>query len=230
MPSIPELGFLTQSSSLPWLLGAAVLLSLGAILVLAGLTALFGLHPLRFITRTLLGLLLISLGLLEGTITVGIQGYRSLAREELAARIAVRPTAPQTFTAILSFPDGRRVNYALAGDELYVDARILKWHALANLIGLNTAYELDRVGGRFRAIGQERSASRTLYSLGQEKPMDLFELRRRYTFLAPFLDAEYGSAAFVPVSEPAELELRVSTTGLLIRPAPAPKTTEKWLD
>jgi len=230
MPPIPELGFLTQSSSLPWLLGAAVLLSLGAILVLAGLTALFGLHPLRFITRTLLGLLLISLGLLEGTITVGIQGYRSLAREELAARIAVRPYGPQQFAATLRFPDGRMVTYPISGDEIYVDARILKWHALANLIGLNTAYELDRVGGRFRAIGQERSASRTLYSLGQEKPMDLFELRRRYTFLAPFLDAEYGSAAFVPVDEPAELELRVSTTGLLIRPAPAPKTAEKWLD
>jgi len=230
MPSIPELGFLSQSSSLPWLLGAAVLLSLGAILVLAGLTALFGLHPLRFITRTLLGLLLISLGLLEGTITVGIQGYRSLAREELAARIAVRPYGPQQFAATLRFPDGRMLTYPISGDEIYVDARILKWHALANLIGLNTAYELDRVGGRFRAIGQERSASRTLYSLGQEKPMDLFELRRRYTFLAPFLDAEYGSAAFVPVNEPAELELRVSTTGLLIRPAPAPKTAEKWLD
>src|SRR6266849_6868550 len=99
MPPMPDLEFLSQSASLPWLLGAAVLASLGAILVLAGLTALFGLHPLRFLTRTLLGLLLISLGLLEGTITVGIQGYRSLAREELAARIAVRPTGPQRFTA-----------------------------------------------------------------------------------------------------------------------------------
>jgi hypothetical protein len=230
MPSIPELGFLTQSSSLPWLLGAAVLLSLGAIFVLAGLTALFGLHPLRFVVRTLLGLLLISLGLLEGTITVGIQGYRSLAREELAARIAVRPTGPQQFTATLRFPDGRVAAYPISGDEIYLDARILKWHALANLLGLDTAYELDRVGGRFRAIGQERSASRTLYALGREKPLDLFDLRRRYTFLAPFLDAEYGSAAYVPVSEPAELELRVSTTGLLIRPAPAPKTAEKAPD
>ena len=81
MPEIPELGFLSHSASLPWLLGAAVLASLGAILVLAGLTALFGLHPLRFVSRTLLGLLLISLGVLEGTITVGIQGYRSLARD-----------------------------------------------------------------------------------------------------------------------------------------------------
>ncbi len=185
------------ASILPWMLGAAVLASLGAFLVFAGLVALFGLHPLRFITRTLLGLLLISLGLLEGTITVGIQGYRSLAREELAARIAVRPTGPKRFTATLRFPDGREASYTLSGDEIYVDARI--------------------------PIEQERSASRTLYALGREKPLDVFELRRRYTFLAPFLDAEYGSATFVPVSEPAELELRVSTTGLLLRPAAAPK-------
>ena len=226
---MPDLGQLFPASSLPWMLGAAVLLSLGAILVLAGLIALFGLHPLRFITRTLLGLLLISLGLLEGAITLGIQGYRSLAREELAARIAVRPSGPQRFTATLRFPDGREATYPISGDEIYVDARILKWHALANLLGLSTAYELDRIGGRYRGIGQERTAPRTLYVLGQEKPVDLFALRRRHTFLAPFFDAEYGSAAFVPVSEPAELELRVSTTGLLIRPAP-PKAAEKWLN
>jgi hypothetical protein len=94
---------------------------------------------------------------------------------------------------------------------------------MANVLGLNTAYELDRIGGRFRAIEQERSGSRSLYALGREKPVDVFNLRRRYTFLAPFLDVEYGSAAYVPVNEPANLELRVSATGLLIRPAAAPK-------
>ncbi len=227
---MPDLGHLFPASSLPWMLGAAVLASLGAILVVAGLTALFGLHPLRFMTRTLLGLLLISLGLLEGTITVGIQGYRSLAREELAARIVVRPYGPKQFAATLRFPDGRMETYSISGDEIYVDARILKWHALANVLGLNTAYELDRVGGRYREIDKERAAARTLYALGREKPVDLFDLRKRYTFLAPFLDAEYGSAAFVPVNEPTELELRVSTTGLVIRPAAASKTVEKWLN
>ncbi len=207
MPDIPELGFLSHSASLPWLLGAAALLSLGAILVLAGLTALFGLH-----------------------ITVGIQGYRSLAREELAARIAVRPYGPQQFAATLRFPDGRMETYPISGDEIYVDARILKWHALANALGLTTAYELDRVGGRYRGIDKERAAPRTLHALGREKPVDLFDLRKRYAFLAPFLDADYGSAAFVPVNEAAEFELRVSTTGLLIRPAAASKTVEQWLN
>jgi|SRR6267142_1694065 len=218
---MPDLGFLTQTATLPWILGAAALFSLGLILVLAGLTALFALHPLRFMTRTLLGLLLISLGVLEGTITVGIQGYRALTQEDLAARISVRPYAPQRFTAKLLFPDGHEESYSISGDEIYVDARILKWHALANMLGLSTAYELDRIGGRYREVEQERSAPRTLYPLGREKPVDLFALRKRYPFLEHFVDALYGSAAYVPVGEPAELDLRVSTTGLLIRPAPA---------
>src|SRR4030088_58430 len=198
MAGMPDLGFLSHSASLPRLLGAAALLSLGAILVLAGLPALFGLHPLRFVSRTLLGLLLISLGLLEGTITVGIQGYRSLAREELAARIAVRPYGPQQFAATLRFPDGRMENYPISGGEIYVDARLLKWHARATLLGLTTAYELDRVGGSYRGIDKERAAARTLYALGREKPVDLFDLRKRYTFLEPFLDVEYGSRASAP--------------------------------
>ena len=223
---MPGLGFLTQSATLPWILGATVLLALGLILILAGLTALFALHPLRFMTRTLLGLLLISLGVIEGTITVGIYGYRALTQEELAARISVRPYAPQRFTAKLAFPDGREASYAISGDEIYLDARILKWHALANMLGLTTAYELDRIGGRYREVEQERALPRTLYPLGREKPVDLFALTKRYPYLEHFVDAKYGSAAFVPVGEPAELELRVSTTGLLIRPAPAPKPAE----
>jgi hypothetical protein len=97
---------------------------------------------------------------------------------------------------------------------------------LANMLGLSTAYELDRIGGRYRDIEQEKSAPRSLYPLGREKPVDLFALRKRFPFLEHFVDARYGSAAYVPVGEPADLELRVSTTGLLIRPAAAPKSPE----
>jgi hypothetical protein len=49
--------------------------------------------------------------------------------------------------------------------------------------------------------------------------VDLFDLRGKYAWLGPVLDAEYGSASFVPVTKPAELEVRVSTSGLLIREA-----------
>jgi len=206
----------------PFFLAAIALGVLGAILVVAGIVALVRARPLRFALRTLCGLLLLSLGALAGTVAIGTQGYRALTREDLAARLTVRPVGPQRFAATVRFPDGRQAAFDLAGDEIYVDAHILKWKPLANVLGLHTAYELDRVAGRYRAIEQERSAVRSVYSLGQAKPVDLFWLRQRYAFLSTLLDAEYGSATFASVTQPAELELRVSTSGLLMRDASAP--------
>jgi hypothetical protein len=201
----------------PLVFFAIVLGVVGTILVLGGFTALLRVRPLRFVMRTLAGLLLLSCAALAGAIALGLQGYHAFTREEVVAYLIVQPLGPQRFETRIRFGDGREAVYQLAGDEVYVDAHILKWHPYANLFGLHTAYELDRLGGRYHAIDQERSATRTVHSLAQDKPLDLFGLRRRYEFLAPLIDAQYGSATFVPVNGPAEFELRVSTTGLLMR-------------
>jgi hypothetical protein len=201
----------------PFVIAAVLFGALGGIFVIAGLVALRRARPLRFALRTLFGLLLLSLGALAGAIGIGMTGYRALTREDVAARIVVRPLGPQRFEATFQVPDRPEMTYELAGDEIYVDAHILKWKPMANVIGLHTAYELDRVAGRYGDIDQERSGERTVYSLSQDRPVDLFGLRRRYVFLEPLLDAEYGSGTFVPVTRPAEFEVRVSTTGLLIR-------------
>lgn len=212
-------------TSSPYFFAAVALLVLGAILTIAGFVALMRARVGSFTLRTVLGLTLLSLGGLAGMIAFGIQGYQTLTREEVAAQISVSPLAPQRFAATFRFPDGRVANFIIAGDEIYVDAHILKWQPLANLLGLHTAYELDRVAGRYRDIEQERTAERTIHSLSQDKLVNLFGLRQRHTFLAILLDAKYGSATFVPVIQPAELELRISTTGLLMREvSAAPKS------
>src|SRR5437667_7935942 len=213
----------------PLSLAAIGLATLGAILLLAGIVAVLRGLPRRCGLRTVSGRLLLAPAGVAGSIAVGVAGYRVLTREDIAARLFVRPAGPQRFAATVRFPDGRERTFDVAGDEIYVDAHILKWKPFANMLGLHTAYELDRVAGRYRAIEQERSAVRTVHSLGRERPVDLFGLRQRYKFLAPLLDAEYGSATFVPVTRPAELELRVSTSGLLIpsaHPTPNRGATE----
>jgi len=206
----------------PLFLAAIALGALGALLLLAGLMSFFRLHLMAFAYRTLFGLLLLALGGFAGTVAIGIQGYRALTREDLAARISVKPTGPQRFSATFRFPNGRTETFELAGDEIYVDAHVLKWTPYANWAGLHTAYELDRVAGRYHDIRDEREAPHTVHSLARARPVDLLALRRRYAFLAPLFDAEYGSATFVPVAQPAELELRISTTGLLIRESKTP--------
>jgi hypothetical protein len=211
-------GHLDAIDSHTLLVLAAVLLgALGGTLIIGGLVALRRMRPLRFALRTLAGLLLLALGGLAGAVDVGMTGYRALTREDVAARVLVQPLGPQRFAATIRAPDRPEVTYRLAGDEIDVDAHILKWKPMANVLGLGTIYELDRVAGRYHDIAQERSMDRTVFSLALDKPVDLFGLRRRYAFLAPLLDAEYGSGTFVPVTEPAEFEVRVSTTGLLIR-------------
>ena len=203
----------------PFLIAGLALGALGAILVIAALVALVRLRPLGFVVRTLAGLLLLSLGSMAGMVALGTQGYRALVREDVAARLFVQPSGPQRFLVTVRFADGRDAAFDVAGDEVYVDARVLKWKPVANLLGLHTAYELDRVAGRYRDLAQERAAPRTVHSLGQTRPVNLFRMRQRYEFLGSLFDAEYGSASFIPVTRPAELELRVSTSGLLIREA-----------
>jgi hypothetical protein len=56
-----------------------------------------------------------------------------------------------------------------------------------------------------------------VHALGTDKPIDLFNVRRRSFFLTSQLDAEYGSASFVPVTLPAELDVWVLTAGVLNR-------------
>ena len=152
-----------------------------------------------------------------GTITVATQGYRALTHEEVAARVVVNRLTPTRFIAHFTFADGREETFALAGDEFYVDAHILKWKPLVNVLGLHTAYELDRVAGRYITVEDEQSLRRTVYPLAEEKSMNMYDLRSRFPVFGPLVDTEYGSATFIAVEDWAEFEVRVSTTGLLIR-------------
>jgi hypothetical protein len=190
------------------------------LLLFLAVMALFKRRPLRSFTALLMSLLLFALAGLLAALTVATIGYQALTREVTAALIAVTPTGPKRFEAWVRFPDGSERRFDLAGDEVYVDAHILKWTPTANLLGLHTAYELSRIAGRYHNLDDERSAQRTVYSLAAEKPMDLFRLRQRYPFLAPLVDAQYGSATFILADRPAQFELKVSTSGLLIREAP----------
>jgi hypothetical protein len=167
----------------------------------------------------LTALLMLSLAALSGTISIAIQGYNALTREEIAATVKIEPTGNQKFTARFVMPDGSENTFSLSGDQLYVDAHILKWKPLVNIFGLHTSYELDRVGGRYASLSDEKTKPRTVFSLAKEKPINLnmYDLRQRFSMLTPFLDAEYGSATFINTNKAEEFKVIVSTTGLLIR-------------
>src|SRR5258705_2035902 len=199
------------------LLALIVFLVLALLLLRIALGAWRGRQRLGAFVAVLAAALCLALGVLCGTIRIGIRGYRALAQEVLAATIQTDPIGNRHFRATVTLADGTLHMFDLAGDAVYVDAHILKWRPVVNLLGLHTAYELDRIAGRYRALGDEQTQARTVYSIARKKPIDAFDLARRYWLLRPLVDAEYGSATFINAAEPATLEIPVSTTGLLGR-------------
>lgn len=174
---------------------------------------------LRSVTTLLSGLLALALAGLAVAVTVGVKGFRALTHEDIAARVRTTPIGPQRFRATVELPDGKSGQFEISGDALYVDAHILKWKPIVNLLGLHTGYELDRVGGRYNAVQDEQGKPHTIYPLRPERTIDVFGFVRRHPrILAPLVDAEYGSGTFVSAEQPGRFEVMVSTSGLLIRP------------
>ena len=199
---------------------AAILFVVGVLIAFSAVFALLRLRLFRFTFRALLALLFLGVGSALGIVGLGAQGLHLLDREATAARIRVVPTGKQTYDATVTFADGRTQTYALAGDDIVVDAHVVKWTPLASRLGLATAYRLERIAGRYRSVDQETTARRTVFPLSASGPVDLIDLAHKLP-LAPIFDAEYGSATYVPVVQPETLEVKVSESGLLMRRAPA---------
>lgn len=191
--------------------------ALGALFLALAVRTFRSRHWVRGARNGTVTALFTSLAALSATLAVSTQGYRGLTSEELAVTVTTVPTGPHAFQAYVEFPDGRDTTLAVRGDQVLVDAHILKWHYIGNVLGLDTQYELDRLTGRYVDIDDERSLRRTVHSLRSEKPIDLFDLAQRYSLLSFLVDAEYGSATYIEVERPARFEVRVSTTGLLVR-------------
>jgi hypothetical protein len=151
-------------------------------------------------------------------IGTNLRSYQRLAYEQQAGELQLTKQGDRQFEAVLTYPDGQRESFPLRGDEWQVDARVLKWHAFANLIGFDAAYRLERISGRYTRVEDERSQPRTAYDLHPPGRIDPWELVRRYRSWLPWLDALYGNATFLPMADGALYEIKVSQSGLIARP------------
>lgn len=171
----------------------------------------------RVIQHTILLLLFTSLTATGTVLWAANHGYRSLIHEECAATITIEPAGKQRFVARIVFPDGKTSEYICEGDQVYVDAHILKWHPWFNVLGIHTGYQLERIGGRYISIDDERSKPHTMHALSENRTIDMYRFRMRWMALKPLVDAEYGSATFISADHHAVFKVMVSTSGLLVR-------------
>jgi hypothetical protein len=176
----------------------------------------------RRLVRGLLGamaaiaLFLVAAGVLM--ISTNLGSYQRMNAEQLAGELQFTRLGDRQFNGVFTFPSGERADFALRGDEWQVDARLIKWRAFAGLIGFDAAFRLDRIGGRYTRIEDEQTQSRTVFALHPPERVDVWELLHRHQSWVPWIDASYGTAAFLPMADGASYEIKASQSGLVARP------------
>jgi hypothetical protein len=179
------------------------------------------LRRLKLIRGTLylaFGAIVLAVVAAAGLVAANLFTYARLTHEEEAARVTTRQLGERQFAVSVQRANRPARDYNLRGDEWQIDARVLKWRAIGNLLGFDTVYRLERLSGRYGDIASERSAPRTVYELAEDPGVDFWTFARRYQRYLPFADALYGSATYVPMAEGAEYRVTVSASGLVVRP------------
>jgi hypothetical protein len=207
-----------------------IIAALGVFVFFLGLRRLWGRRVIVGCLEGLSGLLLLAISALIMAISINLNTYDRLTYEAFVVDVKFRERAPQHFWTYITLPHTRAMVFDLRGDEWQLDARILKWQGIAFLLGLDTGYRLDRLSGRYRDIAQERTAPRTVYSLGEDPGLDVWAIVQKYERWLPWIDTVYGSGTYVPMVDGAQYRVTISATGLLTRPTNdiAREAVHKW--
>ena len=161
---------------------------------------------------------------------VSYLGYERLTAESLIGEIQFTRSAPQEYTARLMIEGRIDREFNLRGDEWQLDARVVTWRPPATILGLEPAYQLERLSGRYSSVDRERSEPRTVHGLAEERPLDLWSLVRKFPKLAPGVDAYYGTATYLPMADRARFRITLSRDALIARPVneQALKAVGEW--
>jgi len=169
--------------------------------------------------KKLIGLVVFSSVFLTASLLIiTTQGYQALTQEEVIATVSVIPKSEQQFTAVVEYSSGGINKFELMGDEIMLDANIIKWQSWANILGLKTAFKLSRIRGRYNSIEDEKNKPATIFELSRDPYYDISTWRHQYQVLSYMLDVEHGSVSYQSVQKNQVFQLVVTNSGLLLRP------------
>ncbi len=144
--------------------------------------------------------------------------YGRLTSEKVISNVQFRQTGNDEYEARLMIRGERDRLFRLRGNEWQLDARLINWKPPATILGLDPIYRLERLSGRFSDIDRERAEPRTVHALSPDSYMDIWAVATQFPLLTPGVDAHYGSATYVPMSDGARYEVSLSRDAVIARP------------
>lgn len=221
---------------------ASVLIAIvGLAFAATGVRRLFQRRFLHAVGLEFSGLVFLLLASSSFLLASNLHTYQRLTFEQEIAEVTFERLNEQEFRAEIRGIDSDFLEVVdLKGDEWQLDTQVLTWQGVATLFGLNANYRLHRISGRYIDINDEQNNPRSVYSLvkKQELPagienenLDLWRLAHKYRDWMNWVDAAYGSAVFLPMTDSAKYTVAISRTGVIARPAnkEAREAVSQWI-
>ncbi len=220
---------------------SALIAIVGLAFAVTGVRRLFQRRFLHAVGLELSGLVFLLLASSSFLLASNLHTYQRLTFEQEIAEVTFERLNEQEYRAEIKGVDSdfqKVVN--LKGDEWQLDTQVLTWQGVATLFGLDANYRLHRISGRYIDINDEKNNPRSVYSLVQKQELpagiedeniDLWRLAHKYRDWMNWVDAAYGSAVFLPMTDSAKYSVAISRTGLIARPAnkEARKAVSQWI-
>ena len=169
--------------------------------------------------KGMFGLSLLALGAAVGILAYDIYSYKQILVGQPVATINFETIEDQYFDAVLVDAKGKQQRFSLYGDQWQLDARIIKWQGYFSGFDIKPAYRLDRLSGRYYDLHKETTEKRSNFSIVKSLlQLDVWRFVHEYAEWFAVLDANYGSARYLPMKDGALYEISLSNTGLNVRP------------
>jgi len=163
-----------------------------------------------------ISLILLSLAAVAVLAGLNILTYQRLRFEQAVATLSFKQLGSQAYQAKIHIADKQIAHsFTVTGDEWQMDARVVIWRPLANLFGLDALFRLERFAGRYHNLSQARSQLPSVHDMHGSDWVDFIALIKR---LPAGMDVQFGSSAYMPMADQARYELRLTQTGLIVRP------------
>ncbi len=204
---------------------------IAAVLALFGLKMLLRRHWIGAWLRGTVGLALVAAAVFGLLMAWDLHNFRQVLAERPVATLAFSRLGERHFAVELVDADGNNRRAELHGELWQLDMRILKWSDALTRVGMRPGYQLDRLGGRYLSIEDERNQQRSVIDLSQrEGPVDAWQWLRRMQRWLPIVDVQYGGATYQPMADGALFAVSMGPTGPVARPLNerARVAVERW--
>ncbi|HEY3697764.1 MAG TPA: cation/multidrug efflux pump [Spongiibacteraceae bacterium] len=200
-------------------LSVAIVLALIAVLVLLlALRLLIGNWILGWL-RGSLGLLLAGVAVVFGLSAWDLRNYEQVLDAKPIGTLAFNKLDDKQFNVTMVDHSGNEQRYQLSGDLWQLDVRLLKWIDTLARLGVKPGYRLDRLSGRYLSLEDEQKLPHTVVSLRDKEPLfDVWSWLRQANRYFSLIDAQYGSAAYLPMVDGALYSINIGPSGVVAYP------------